>query len=194
MNDVIATEFYARDTVTVAIDLLGKKIIHRVDDCTLAGIIVETEAYCSNDPASHAFKGITKRNAPMFGPVGHAYVYFIYGNHYCFNVVAKSKQEPAGAVLIRAIEPCEGIDIMTTLRHGISGYNLTNGPGKLTQALCINSAHNNANLTLPAHLALTHGHDINSQMIVAHSRVGISVATDKLWRFTIEHNKWASQA
>ena len=111
--NVLPKEFYQKDTVMVAKNLLGKKLVRRIGDLQMSGIIVETEAYRhKDDPASHAFRNITPRNKIMFGDVGLAYVYFTYGMHYCFNVVAKNSKTDAGAVLIRAIKPDKGITRM----------------------------------------------------------------------------------
>lgn len=193
MNSILPASFYKQDTIQVARHLLGKQIIREIDGHILSGFIVETEAYTTDDPASHAYRGITARNAPMFGPVGHAYVYFVYGNHYCFNVVAKDTLTKAGAILVRAIEPCDGIEQMTTLRNGCSGYNMSNGPGKLTQALDINHKLNNAELTKSGPLYLTQGIDVSPTQIESSQRIGIKVGIDKLWRFSLKNNRWLSR-
>ena len=110
---ILPKEFYQRDTVIVAKDLLGKKLVRKIGNYEMSGTIIETEAYRhKDDPASHAFQKITDRNRVMFGEVGIAYVYFTYGMHYCFNVVAKKLNMPAGAVLIRGINPEKGIKRM----------------------------------------------------------------------------------
>ena len=121
--------------MTVAKGLLGKKIVRKVGNQRISGIITETEAYRhKDDPASHAYRKITERNKVMFGDVGFAYVYFTYGMHFCFNVVAKNSKTAAGAVLIRAIKPEKGIEIMQENRGDVNLKNLTNGPAKLAQA------------------------------------------------------------
>ena len=108
---VLPREFYARETVKVAKELLGKYLVRKYNDKIISGIITETEAYrYKDDPASHAFRGMTERNKAMFGEVGRAYVYFTYGMYYCVNAVARSKNSEAGAVLIRSLKPSEGID------------------------------------------------------------------------------------
>ena len=135
---VLQREFFQRDTVIVAKDLLGKKLIRKIGNRKCSGIIIETEAYrASDDPASHAGIRKTKRNRIMFEQIGRAYVYFTYGMYHCLNVVARNKKFNAGAVLIRGIYPQLGIDIMSKLRNNTKIQNLTNGPGKLTQALDI---------------------------------------------------------
>jgi len=144
--------FFAKETTLVAQELLGKLLVLHHNNSLLIGMIVETESYRSDDPASHAFIGKTERNSAMFGPVGHAYVYMNHGVHYGFNIVARSKKYPAGGVLIRAVEPLEGIETMKNNRKLLitdktkTLKNLTNGPGKLTQAFGINKKYNNLNL------------------------------------------------
>ncbi len=182
---MLPREFYSKDTVTVAKNLLGKKIIRRIGQNEISGIITETEAYRhGDDPASHAFRKITDRNKVMFEEVGHAYVYFTYGMYFCFNVVAKDAKTAAGAVLIRAIEPVKGIKIMQANR-GISNLkNLTNGPAKLAQALDITKEHYGADLTKKSELYITAG--IKPKRIVSSPRIGISKAVDRLWNFKIK--------
>ena len=128
---ILKKEFYERETITVAKQLIGKKLTREIKNLKLTGIITETEAYRGrDDPASHAFKKITDRNSIMFGEVGIAYVYFTYGMHYCFNVVAKNDKISAGAVLIRGINPEKGIKRMQLNRGKNNLENLTNGPAK----------------------------------------------------------------
>lgn len=173
------------DTVTVAKDILGKRIIRKIKNQTISGIITETEAYRhTDDPASHAFKKITDRNKIMFGEVGIAYVYFTYGMHYCFNVVARSPKIAAGAVLIRAIKPEKGIEEMLKNRNNVNLKNLTNGPAKLTQALQITKEYYGQDLTKRSKLYISEG--IRAKKIIASPRIGIREATEKLWNFKIE--------
>ncbi len=140
--NILPREFYLENTVTVAKNLLGKRIVRRIGRREISGIIIETEAYRhKDDPASHAFRKITDRNRVMFGDVGIAYVYFTYGMHYCFNVVARNPKISAGAVLIRAIKPEKGIKKMQENRGIVNLKSLTNGPAKLTQALEITKEH-----------------------------------------------------
>ena len=183
---ILNREFYQRDTVIVARNLLGKKIIRNIGKQRLSGIIIETEAYKhKDDPASHAFRNITERNKAMFGEVGMAYVYFTYGMHYCFNVVARHPKTDAGAVLIRAIESEEGIKRMQDNRGKIDLKNLTNGPAKITQALEITQEHYGMDLTKKSRLYITEGID-RPDNILAKSRIGVKNATDKLWNFKIK--------
>lgn len=182
---ILPREFYLKDTVTVAKNLLGKRIIRKIDHNEITGIITETEAYRhTDDPASHAFKKITDRNKVMFGDVGFAYVYFTYGMHFCFNVVAKNPKKAAGAVLIRAIEPEKGIKIMQKNRGIQNLKNLTNGPAKLAQALDITKEHYGLDLTKKSKLYITEG--IKSEKITTSQRIGITKAVDKLWNFKIK--------
>ena len=182
----IPREFYLRDTSRVAQDLLGKRMIRRIGDITMSGIITETEAYkYKDDSASHAFNGMTQRNKAMFGEVGKAYVYFTYGMYYCVNAVAKTEKVDAGAVLIRSIKPEHGISIMLHNRSNKSMRNLTNGPAKITQAMQIGSELYGIDLTRKTELFITEGiKDVGK--IKSSPRIGISKAIDKKWNFKIE--------
>ena len=183
-------KFYCRSTELVAKDLLGKKlvrIINKSKDQTyrLSGLIVETEAYGFNeDPASHAYRGLTPRNRSMFGEAGHAYVYFTYGNYYCVNVSARSSEVKAGAVLIRALQPLEGIHIMKILRNTDDELALSSGPGKLTQALSIDKSLDGQDMT-NARTQLHIEYGIKPQRIISCSRIGIREAREKKWRFIL---------
>ena len=180
--NTLPREFYLQDTVTVAKNLLGKKIVRKIGRTEISGIITETEAYRhKDDPASHAYRRITDRNKAMFGDVGIAYVYFTYGMYYCFNVVAKNPKVAAGAVLIRAIEPEKGVKRMQENRNRKDFKDLTNGPAKLTQAMEITKEHYGVDLTKNSKLYITDG--VKAKKIVASPRIGIRQATDKLWNF-----------
>jgi DNA-3-methyladenine glycosylase len=182
---ILPRAFYSRDTVTVAKSLIGKRIVRKIDKQEISGIIIETEAYRhKDDPASHAFRKITERNRVMFGEVGKAYVYFTYGMHYCFNVVARDSKFDAGAVLIRAISPENGINTMQKNRGVDSMKNLVNGPAKLTQALGITKEHHGVDLTEDSELFIVEGIKIHEKIIVS-PRVGIKVAKEKMWNFKI---------
>ncbi len=184
-NSRLPREFYARNTVDVAKDLLGKILVRRIGKNIVSGIITETEAYRqSDDPASHAHRDITNRNEAMFGKVGHAYVYFTYGMHYCVNAVAKSKNRKAGAVLIRSLTPKDGIDIMMKNRKTDNITNLTNGPAKLTMALDITKKQYGEDLVISSNLYITNGIRVNQ--IITGSRIGIKKGTDKPWNFKIK--------
>jgi len=180
---ILPRKFYMNDTRQVAKDLLGKTLVRKIGNQVLSGIIIETEAYKGkNDPASHAFRKKTERNKIMFGEVGRAYVYFTYGMHYCFNVVAKKEKDASGAVLIRAIQPQQGINSMIKNRKTDVVSNLSNGPGKLTQAMQIDLEQYNLDLTKNSSLFITSG--ANPTKIMAKPRVGIKTGVDKLWNFS----------
>jgi DNA-3-methyladenine glycosylase len=182
---ILPREFYSKDTIKVAKNLLGKKIIRKIGRHEISGIITETEAYRhKDDPASHAFRKITERNKIMFENVGLAYVYFTYGMHFCFNVVAKNPKVAAGAVLIRAIKPEKGITIMQENRGNTNLKNLVNGPAKLAQALAITKEHYGIDITKNSKLYISEG--IKPKKIIASPRIGIKEATDKLWNFKIK--------
>ncbi len=185
---ILKKEFFARDTVMVAKELIGKFLVREHDGIKLVGMIVQTEAYRStDDPACHAHKGKTNRNAALFGPVGHAYVYFTYGCHFCMNVVARDDLTKAGGVLIRAIEPSEGIETMQKLRGKVPFKNVANGPGKLTQALAINRTFDGTSLLQHGSLYLAEPKELYSFQIKVTPRIGISRAQDKLWRFIVDN-------
>lgn len=185
--------FYARETTSVARDLLGRLLI-RVEGglgrpLVMSGIITETEAYgSSDDPASHAHRGMSKRNKAMFGTVGTAYVYFTYGMHYCINAVARGAESNAGAVLIRAIDPVKGADVMMRNRGRDGVRGLTDGPAKLTMAMRISRAQYGADLTdsggdvyIATGVGRSHGADVSES-----GRIGIRHGTERLWNFKLE--------
>ncbi|RMG64568.1 MAG: DNA-3-methyladenine glycosylase [Calditrichaeota bacterium] len=185
--------FYHRDTVTVAQELLGCYLVRRLGGELLIGRIVETEAYVGeSDPACHAARGKTARNAVMYGPPGYAYVYFIYGMYYCLNAVTEREGFPA-AVLIRALEPVAGLETMKRLRRTSRVENLTNGPGKLCQAMAIDRELNGADLC-GSDLVVVPGNRIEATKILATPRIGIREGTEHLWRFLLAGNPWVSHA
>ena len=184
--------FYARPTLEVTPDLLGKVLVHRGPSGTTAGMITEVEAYVGEaDPACHAAPGPTKRNAPMYGPPGHAYVYLNYGVHYLVNVVTEPIGAPA-AVLIRALEPLEGLALMRrrrvrarTARHTgrpreIPDHALCSGPGNVTHAMGITLRHTGADLLGTALFIEDRGCRI--ERVAWSRRIGISVGTEHPWR------------
>ena len=186
----LSRNFYSRDTEKVAKELLGKILVHKTDGGVLKGKIVETEAYFGKrDPASHAYRKKTKRNFLMFEAPGKVYVYFCYGNYWLFNIVAKENENP-GAVLVRALEPIEGIEIMKKNRGVDDVHNLTNGPGKLTEAFGIAKEQNGLDLT-ESNIFLQ---DSNEEIeIVKAKRIGISKGKSKLLRFYIKDNGFVSK-
>ena len=184
---VLPRKFYINDTKQVARDLLGKKLVRKIGRQVLSGIIIETEAYKGkNDPASHAARKKTERNKIMFGEAGHVYVYFTYGMHYCFNVVAKKENDQSGAVLVRAIQPEQGIKQMIKNRKTDVISNLANGPGKLTQAMQITLMQYDFDLTKNTSLFIIDGK--KPTKIIAKPRIGIKEGTDKLWNFSVKNH------
>jgi DNA-3-methyladenine glycosylase len=185
--------FYNRGTVTTARTLLNKHLVRVIGRTILIGRIVEVEAYGGrNDPASHAYRGATPRNKPMFGEPGHAYIYFTYGNHYCLNVTTQRVGVP-GAVLIRAIEPLKGLGMMKRFRPGVPNLQLSNGPGKLTKALAIDRSLNEADLT--RHGPLYIGKASRELLFTTKRspRIGITLGIERLWRFYIESSQYVSR-
>ena len=190
----IKREFYNRDTIKVAKDILGKVIVRKTKQGNMAGRIVEVEAYKfgEHDKASHASKGCTLSNQVMFGENGFAYVYFTYGMYFMLNVVAKKKTDHAGAVLIRGVEPIDGIKHMIKNRKGKDDINLTNGPGKLSQALQINKKLNNYDLTKKGKLFIVDS-EKRTEKVLSSGRIGISMDVEKEWRFYLDGNIYVSK-
>jgi DNA-3-methyladenine glycosylase len=195
---ILQRSFYERDTIEVAKGLLGKILVHESSQGTTAGRIVETEAYRGpEDQAAHSYGGRrTSRNEVMFGQKGYAYVYFIYGMYYCINVTAGDVQDKPEAVLLRALEPVEGEDIMAKRRENAGGkvVNLANGPGKLCIAMDISKVQNKADLTVPP-LYIKDAPPALQENIVETMRIGVDYAGDwknKLWRFYLNENKFVS--
>ncbi len=190
----LRNDLFNQATESVARTLLGCYLCRETEAGLVSGIIVETEAYLSiNDPACHASRGKTRRNAAMFGSPGNAYVYFVYGKYYCFNVV--TRPEGIGeAVLIRAVEPVEGIDIMKKRRGISSGITeLASGPGKLCQAFAIDKSFDGHNLQeKPLYLADS-GEPDDRIRVTATPRIGITSAQDKMLRFMVDGNKFVSR-
>jgi len=186
---ILNKTFYELDTLKVAHALIGKKLVRQIGGLQLSGMIVETEAYCGReDSACHAHRGQTKRNAVMFGPPGHAYVYFTYGMHYLLNIVTEAEGNPC-AVLIRAILPVDGLEEIEARRKR-KGPELTNGPAKLCQALGIDKSLNGWDLTAGCQLWVEDYKKISTKLITATSRIGIGYAKEKhrnaLWRFIVK--------
>jgi DNA-3-methyladenine glycosylase len=190
---IVPQSFFARGTVEVAPDLLGKYLVRVRKGERMVVRIVEVEAYRgSDDPASHAFRGPTPRNAPMFGEPGHAYVYFTYGNHYMLNVTTQKTGTP-GAVLIRGVQPIEGVDVMRRLRPNVPDSELTNGPGKLTKALGVDKSLNGSDMTRRGALFVLDRARTGFE-IWRSTRVGIGKAgLNRLWRFYIKGNPYVSK-
>jgi len=185
--NIIPRSFYARPTLTVARELIGARLVRVLDGVKLVGLITETEAYISEkDLACHAKAGLTPSTAPMYGESGHAYVYFTYGNHWMLNVVTEREGFPA-AVLIRAIQPIEGVGIMSERRQGGDTF----GPGKLTQALGITKSENQVDLTeTTSSLWIEAAAKIPNKNVTKGPRVGLNNTPEpwlsKPWRFLVK--------
>jgi DNA-3-methyladenine glycosylase len=208
----LARAFYARDPRRVARELLGKVLVRKRGKSPLTARIVEVEAYLGeNDPASHAAPGLTARNSVLFGPPGYAYVYFIYGTHYCLNVSCEPDGQ-AGGVLFRALEPLSGIEEMAKGR-GLEMHNpknpgmeipikdpinkdlikLTSGPGRLSEAFFITRARDNGGDLTSSASSLWIGDDgYRTRKIKTTPRIGISKATDAPLRYLIDGNPFVS--
>ncbi|MEA1965599.1 MAG: DNA-3-methyladenine glycosylase [Candidatus Aerophobetes bacterium] len=191
MERELSESFYSKDPKEVARDLLGKILINETEEGTVKGRIVETEAYYGEkDPASHAYRGKTGRTEIMWGKPGIAYVYFTYGKYYLFNVVAHKEGE-AGAVLIRAVEPMEGISLMQKRRGKKEIKGLTKGPAKLTQSFKIDNKENGIDLTKGNfRIEEREEKDFN---IISCTRVGIKRGKKEALRFYIENNEFVSK-
>ena len=188
---VLPRGFYERATLSVTADLIGKVLVHRTPEGVTAGAIVEAEAYIGeSDPACYAAPGPTARNAPLYGPPGVAYVYLNYGMHYLVNAVTEGRGHPA-AVLIRALEPLEGIPIMRRNRGIERLGDLARGPGRLTAALQVDRRLDGINLCREGPLWL--GHDDHEPGEIGQSiRIGISRDTKRLLRFYLRGSSFVS--
>jgi len=196
---ILQRQFCQQDTIAVSKSLLGKILVHESDEGTAVGRIVETEAYLGpEDKAAHSYGGRrTARNEVMYGQKGHAYVYLIYGMYYCINVTAGAVAGKPEAVLIRALEPVAGVDIMEKRRGATLGrtVNLTNGPGRLCMAMGITKLQHKLDLTTPP-LYIQDAPPIAHEDLVETTRVGVDYAGDwknKLWRFYVRGNSFVSK-
>lgn len=196
---ILQRVFYHQDIFTVSRCLLGKVLVHETAEGTTAGRIVEVEAYAGpEDRAAHSYGGRrTPRNDVMYGEKGHAYVYLIYGMYYCVNFTAGNIPGKPEAVLIRALEPVEGMDLMAKRRKQAAGTlkNLTNGPGRLCMALAITKAENKLDVTaLP--FCIKDAQSVAESEVAEVTRIGVDYAGDwkeKLWRFYIKKNPYISK-
>ena len=187
----IGREFYELPSPRVARLVLGKVLVRVENGKRLAGMIVETEAYRGiRDPASHAYGGKTKRNEVMFGEAGHAYVYLSYGVHQCLNITTDRIGTPA-AVLIRALEPSEGIQRLKRNRGVEEVRDLTSGPGRPTQALDIAAEFNGEDMVTSRRLFLEDGEEV--RRVRTSTRIGISTGTERRWRFYVDGNQFVSE-
>ncbi len=174
---ILPRNFYDRDVQIVARELLGKRLIRSIDGQQFSGIIAETEAYRSDDPASHAYRGKTNRNAALFGPVGHTYVYTCYGIHTCLNIVSRdTKKFPAGGILIRALISLDD-DSLSRI----------DGPGRVAKMLKVESSESGIDVTrAQSSLFITEGVAVDDADIKTTGRIGISVAKEVPWRFVLK--------
>ncbi|MGC9346935.1 MAG: DNA-3-methyladenine glycosylase [Anaerolineae bacterium] len=195
IRERLCRSFYAREPQVVARDLIGKVLVRVLDDVELKGQIVEAEAYRgTNDAASHAYRGVTPRNAPMFGPPGHTYVYFIYGVHWMFNIAAHTSASP-GAVLIRALAPLAGLERMRELRGGKPDRLLTNGPARLAQALAIDGSLDDLDLCTSDTIYVAEGEAPPKYEVASGPRVrvpGGEEAKSRPWRFWLRGHPYVS--
>ena len=188
-REALSTSFYDRDPRQVAVDLLGCVLVHETPEGAASGVVVETEAYRPEDPACHAYKGPTMRNRNIFGRPGLAYVYLSYGIHKLLNAVCE-EEGVGSAVLIRALRPLDGLDLMRERRGRAA--DLCNGPGRLTQALGIELARDGSDLT-DGNLYLALGEPPRGD-IISTTRIGISRGTELPWRYLVQGEKDVSVA
>jgi DNA-3-methyladenine glycosylase len=193
VGEPLQASFFDRETEVVSRDLLGAVLTCRTPEGLASGRIVETEAYLGeHDPACHAAgAGLTERTRWLYGEPGTAYVYFIYGTHWCFNAVTRAHGHPS-AVLVRALEPLDGLGLMRRRRpKAKSDRDLTNGPGKLCAALGIDSRHNGMRLQRPP-LLITRGTAYTDEEIVTASRIGVTKAADWPLRWYVRRSEYVS--
>jgi len=197
-NIILPRKFYKRPVLTVAKELLGKVLIKKENDEILAGRIVEVEAYDGNiDQAAHSFKDKTKRNEVMFNEGGYFYVYFTYGVHFCCNIVT-GKKDAGSAVLIRAVEPLEGIELMIkrrferSLKSEKEIFNLTSGPGKVCKAFGFSTEHSGLDLT-QNQIYLIDRLKLKNINIGISKRIGITKSAELMWRFFEIGNPYLSR-
>jgi DNA-3-methyladenine glycosylase len=193
----LTRSFFVRDTLLVAEQLLGKVLIRKIHNRYLSGRIVEVEAYIGEeDLACHASRGRTTRTEVMFGKAGCAYIYLIYGMYYCFNIVTEKKDFPA-AILIRALEPLEGKEQMMQYRHNQNLHALTNGPGKMCQALAIDTQLNGEDVCESKKLFIVDdGFRVEKKEILQSTRIGVDYAGASAlypWRYYLRNSEFVSR-
>jgi DNA-3-methyladenine glycosylase len=197
---VLQRQFYQRDTLIVAKELLGKTLVHETSEGVTSGKIVETEAYKGpEDKASHAYGNLrTRRTEVQFGPKGHAYIYLVYGMYYCLNVTSGDVPGKPEAILVRSLEPVSGVEIMMRRRKISKDHliNLTSGPGRLCMALGLSAKQNAADLCVPP-LYVDRAVTVDEENIARTTRVNVDYADDWKdlpWRFFIKNNAFVSKA
>jgi DNA-3-methyladenine glycosylase len=183
----LSRRYYARPALELARELIGRLLVRDLNGRLLIGRVVEAEAYGPDDPASHSYRGPTRRNASMFGSPGHAYVYVSHGIHHCLNAVA----QPPSAVLLRALEPIEGLDEMRRRRRTERDRLLCAGPGRLCEALGIGPGLDGHDLTLGEGLWIASGRRAGE--VVVTPRIGLNVAVERPWRFVRAGTPFASR-
>jgi DNA-3-methyladenine glycosylase len=191
-NFKLTKDFYNQSTLSLAKNLLGKTLVHATQDGITSGIIVETEAYLLDDEASHSFRGETNSNKAMFQESGTVYVYFIYGNYFCFNVVS-NKKGIGEAILIRALEPVEGVELMRKRRKKDDLKDLCSGPGKLCIAMDIDKSINGEDL-IGNEVWIEENPGFTNFNIVEATRIGISKSKEELFRFYVEGSEFVSRS
>jgi DNA-3-methyladenine glycosylase len=192
MKQALEESFYkSLCTIELAKSLLGKRLVHDSEQGMTSGLIVETEAYLRYDPACHASRGRTNRNSSMFLDAGHAYVYFVYGNHFCFNVVSEG-QGIGEAVLIRSLEPQQGVELMAARRGIFDRILLTSGPGRLCKAMGIDKKLDGSRLW-QGPLYVENDEREAGLSIIETFRIGISQGKDLKLRFLAEGNSFVSR-
>jgi DNA-3-methyladenine glycosylase len=185
--------FYARSALRVGPELLGGVLVRTLADGTrLAARIVETEAYLPDDPASHAFRGITRRNEVMFGLPGRLYVYFTYGNHWMMNAVT-GRAGQGTAVLLRAAEPLEGLEVMAANRGREDPRDLCSGPGKLAKAFGVTGAQNGLDLVRGSDMHILGQRPIPRSRVSRTTRVGVTLGAERRWRFIVTGDPFVSR-
>jgi DNA-3-methyladenine glycosylase len=192
-SDRLPRSFFARPSLDVARDLLGRNLVRTLPDGTrLVARLVEVEAYRQDDPASHSYRGRTARTDVMFGPPGHLYVYFTYGMHFCMNVVTGRDGE-GSAVLLRAAEPLEGVEEMARRRGVANPRLLLAGPARMCEAFGVSREHNGLDLADGDAMHVVRGAPVRGGRVLAGPRVGITAAVDQPWRFVVEDSPYLSR-
>ncbi len=189
---ILPASFYSRSTLKVLEDLIGKVLVRKSEEGLTSGVIVEAEAYTGeDDPASYAFSGRTKRSEIMYGPPGRAFIHFTYGMHHMLNLVTEKKEFPA-AILIRALEPREGISLMKKRRQTEELLNLCSGPAKICQAFGIDRSYNGLSLSSSRSPILIKEGEERKEELIWTSRIGIGEGKERLWRAYLKGSPFIS--